>query len=190
MKVAFKNSGLAAAAIVLAIQQTTAFAQSIQEIDISYSPGTATSIPTLSEWAMLGLSLLLAAIAVYKLRNRAGGKPLASVILASAIALGGVSGSNLMGRADAAPTWSAECSSDIACSMSNANGGIVYILSNGCNNTVTITNSTGITQTVTQVSYLGGATRGNPGAGPECVASQVLGNGSYCTVYDQNGPGC
>ncbi len=99
MKTLSKILGLTVTAVALAIQQTAAIAQQAREIDVDYSP-IATPIPTLSQWALMGLSLLLAAVAIYALRNRAGGKPLASVILVFAVTLGGLSGRNLIERGE------------------------------------------------------------------------------------------
>ncbi len=138
MKTKSRFVGLATVAIALAAQHSTALAQQAREIDIAYSP-VATPIPTLSQWALMGLSLLLAAIAVYALRNKAGGKPLASVILVFAVSLAGISGRQLMSEANAVGV-SPECSSPSACTMSNTAGGVVHIYTSGCTQTVTVTN--------------------------------------------------
>ncbi len=184
MKTKSRFVGLATVAIALAAQHSTALAQQAREIDIAYSP-VATPIPTLSQWALMGLSLLLAAIAVYALRNKAGGKPLASVILVFAVSLAGISGRQLMSEANAIGL-SPECSSSSTCTMSNAAGGVVHVYTSSCGPTITVTNVSGSTQKVTSVSYLGGATAGVPGTGTQCTANLSLAQGAACTVADNS----
>lgn len=180
MNIAFKKLGLVAAAIVLTGQQTMAWAQPVPTIVVTYAPaGTAASIPTLSEWAMLGLSLILAAIAVYTLRKKGGAKPLASVILAFGLALGGIGGNRFIGEANAVVGWSAECSTWAACSMLNAAGGTVTTGPTGVQ--VTITNLTGVAQTVTGVVPNGSAVV-SPGS--TCVVGLVVVPNGTCTLLD------
>lgn len=177
MKTAFKKFGLVATAIMLAAQQTVTYAQVQQTIVVSYAPGTATSVPTLSEWAMFGLALALAALAVYTLRKKRGAKPLASVILAFGLALGGIAGNKLIGNAYA---LSPECSADNACSMNNPAGGTVTTGPTGV--TVTITNATGVVQNVTGVIPNGSAIV-DPSS--TCVVGLVVQPGGTCTITNQ-----
>ncbi len=188
MKIAYRKFGLGAAATVLALQQATAWAQAAPNtVLVSYAPAGATaSIPTLSEWAMLGLALALAALAVYTLRNKRGAKPLASVILAFGLAIGGMGGNRLMGDAHAAPGgWAVpDCTSWTACSMLNAGGGTVTTGPTG--NVVTITNLTGVAQTVTGVSATPPATLPPNQTPPTCMVGLVVQPNGICTIYNAN----
>jgi hypothetical protein len=167
----FKKFGLPLAAVVLAMQHGLAQAQSI---GITYAPVNATSIPTLSEWAMLGLALLLAAVAIFNLRNKTGGKPLASIILVTALALGGMTGNKLMEDANAMVQQpSQSCNITVSgdpwgpCNLTSVSGGTIYTYVAGID--VPITNTTAAAQKITAVvfnSYFGVAT---PLTQPQCV---------------------
>src|ERR1035437_4589676 len=169
MKVAFKKFGLAATAIVLATQQSAALAAII----ITYAPVTTASIPTLSEWGMLGLSILLAAVAVYTMRNKGGGKPLASDILACALALGGFSGNKLIGEANAsAPSASFY--------MSNPAGGTVTTIE--IRVLTDITNTSGVAQTITGMAVTPGSSNALSKIGTllPCTVGLVVQPGGIC----------
>ncbi len=186
MNAALKRFGPAAAAIVLATSQTVAFAQqSSWGILVTYAPVTAAPIPTLSEWGMAGLSLILAAVAIYALRNRAGGKPLASVMLAIALALGGLHGNNLMGEAKA--ITNADCPvNDLACPMVNAGGG--SITSQRYRSDVAIENQTGVAQTITGVSAISPSDNSDPpDASPRCVVGLVVLPTARCYIFNSGG---
>jgi hypothetical protein len=180
MKVVFKKFGLAATAIVLATQQSAAFAAII----ITYGPSTTASIPTLSEWGMIGLSILLAVVAVYTLRNKGGGKPLASVILACALALGGFSGNKLIGEANAI-IITPDCPSQYSCTMSNAAGGIVTTAGTG--DQTDITNTSGVPQTITNIAVTNGSFNSLPDifTQPPCAVGLVVQPAGKCYVFDK-----
>ncbi len=187
MKMAIKKMGLATAAVMLATQQTVAFAQQVSGIAVTYAPGTSTSIPTLSEWGMIGLGLLLAVVAVYTLRGKTGGKPLASVILAFVLAFGGLSGNNLIGEAQAAGVISADCPVDgQLCYMTNAAGGTVTTRT--INRDIRITNSTGLAQTITGISTLSQwdviGTPQSPSSVPHCTVTTTLQPGASCYIFN------
>ncbi len=183
MKKVFKNLGFAATAIVLVTQQTAAFAA----IVITYAPGTTASVPTLSEWGFMGLSILLAALAVHTLRNKSGGKPLAAVLLASALALGGFSGDKLVGEANAF-VINPDCPSQYSCSMSNAAGGTVT--TSGTGDQTTIANNTGVAQTVTNIALTNGSFNSLPDifTQPPCALGLTLQPAGRCYVFDKPTP--
>ena len=141
---------------------------------ISYAP-QATSVPTLSEWAMLLLVLLLAAFAVYTLRKKgAGAGPLASVLLVSALALGAMTGEKLIGHANAITRI-------VLATMSNPAGGTVSppILS-GIETEVA--NGSGVVQTITGVTPASSPIT-TPGH-TTCTVSLVVQPGASCWVWD------
>ncbi len=183
MKVTFKKLGLAATAIVLATQQSAALAAII----ITYAPGTTATVPTLSEWGMIGLSILLAVVAVYTLRNKGGGKPLASVILAGALALGGFSGNSLIGEANAIPL-PAGCTGSWACSMTNPAGGTVTTASAG--DQTEITNASGVAQTITNIAVTNGSFNSflDIFTQPPCAVGLVVQPAGKCYVFDKPTP--
>jgi hypothetical protein len=170
MKQLFKKLGLPMVAIVLAMQHGLAQAQSI---GITYAPVGTSSIPTLSEWAMLGLALLLAAVALYILRNKSGGKPLASIILVTALALGGTTGNKLMGNADAGVTPSQTCNSTVRndpwgpCDLTSVSGGTIYTYVAPFD--VPITNTTAVAQQITAVVFVSYFSPDTPLTQPQCV---------------------
>ncbi len=190
MNTVFRKFGVAALALMLLTQQSVAWAQvaNPRGIVVAYSPTAGIAVPTLSEWAMLGLALLMAAVAVYMLRNKAGGKPLASVILVSALALGGLNGSKLMADASAAGLLSPDCSDFTHCSMTRAAGGTVTTGEYVCGE-VSVANNTGVSQTVTGISATGASVTIDTtfvSTLPHCAASLVVPVGSACAVYDSN----
>jgi hypothetical protein len=79
---------------------SVALAQSTQW-DITYAPVTPASIPTLTEWTLLLLALMLGVAAFVSLRKKVAHKTLASVALVCTLALGGVLGDKVMESANA-----------------------------------------------------------------------------------------
>ncbi|KAB2968865.1 midcut-by-XrtH protein [Zoogloea sp.] len=77
MKVSIPRLMLAGAAILPA----SAFAQ------IVYAPATATAVPTLSEWGMIGLSALMAFVAIQTAR-KGGSRVLSALLAVGALAVG------------------------------------------------------------------------------------------------------
>jgi hypothetical protein len=118
---------------------------------ITYAP-QATSVPTLSEWALLTLVLLMAAFAVYTLRKRgAGAGPLASVLLVSALALGGIAGNKMLNDARATPRSAMTSDSGGTVTPSpSTNPGVEY----------EVRNNTHVPQTITGVSPASNTTSG------------------------------
>jgi hypothetical protein len=194
MKSSSKLYGLTLAVTSLAALPLHALAQATTGILIAYTPGGAatSSVPTLSEWGMLGLSLLLAAIAVYGLRNKTGGKPLAAIILTSALAMGGYSGQKVIGEANAAVT-NADCPVSVYQCYMQAAGGTINaqdggIIVNDALQDNVITNNSGRTQTVTSVAPvdpLWDEIR-TPVGTPQCVAGLVVPSGTNCYVVVNN----
>lgn len=188
MKVATRALGFASAACLLVVQHTAAWAQSSQGIAVDYVPVTATvtSVPTLSEWGMIVLSVLLAAVALYILRGNKGGKPLAALILASSLALGGLGGHGLLSEAHALGVTSSDCPTDgQLCYVTVASGGTVTVKT--INLDVAITNNTGIAQRITGIRVLSETDQiRTPTLTPQCTASLVLQAGARCYVNNNS----
>lgn len=94
-KLAIPLSGLA----LLGFQ--TAAHAGMGSFTIVYAPIPA-SVPTLSEWGMVALIFLMAVISYRSLREKMGGKSLASIFLTGMLLLGAVSGDKLITQAYAA----------------------------------------------------------------------------------------
>lgn len=73
----------------LAIVQTAAMAQS-SPVTVAYGPDVA-SVPTLSEWGMIVMAVVLAVVAVIAMRRGAGSKAVLSIALAAMVSFGALS---------------------------------------------------------------------------------------------------
>ncbi len=188
MNVTTRTLRLVGAGFLLAALQSVSFAQSLQGIAVTYLPAATatTAIPTLSEWGLIGLSLLLAVVAVYALRAGKGAKPLAAVMLASSLALGAIGSGNLVGEAQAAGVTNASCPVDgQLCYMTVASGGTVTVET--VNSDVAVINNTGVAQTITGVVELTSWDHIYPTVlTPQCTVSLVLQPGATCYIYNNS----
>lgn len=133
---------------------------------VTYVPGDTAAIPTLSQWALIALSMLMAAWAYRALRAKAGGRPLASLLLMGALSLAVASGQV------GAPVQA------VAYQFSQAAGGIVLVVPTGESD---ITNTSGVAQRITAVTA--GSATVSPAVGiPQCVAGLVVAPGAVCYV--------
>ena len=190
MKTSSRRYGVAVfVASALAALPVTTLAQTISGILITYAPGGgATSpVPTLSEWGLLGLSVLLAAAALYGIRGKAGGKPLAAIALAAALAIGTYNGHQTMGQVHAVPAYTT-CSPLSQCYMQNAGGGTINATDPGMVVDTVVTNSSGVTQTVVSVAAVdpNWDQIRTPVGTPICVAGLVVPSGTSCYIRINN----
>ena len=157
----------------LAAASAAGYAQSSEGGVITYAPTTSTSVPTLSEWGMVAMALLLAVLAYRLLRDRLGGKPLASVVLAGALGLGLVSG--VPGVRSAAAVVIVP-----SVSLSNSAGGTANVTQRGLN---LVTNTSGVLQTITQMQASEGwVFESEFDNSPICQVGTVLSVGDSCYV--------
>lgn len=77
-----RNAVLLAA---LAVGHSVTMAQVV----VTYGPVDVASVPTLSEWGMIIMAVVLAGVAVYAMRKNANSKTVMSFALAATVALGG-----------------------------------------------------------------------------------------------------
>ncbi len=159
----------AAAAALALVVGAPAFAVG-EAGSVSYVPVDGVSVPTLSEWALAALALCMAAWAYRALRDRAGGKPLAALLLVGALAAAGGSG-QLARLAYAVP----------AVLLDQPNGGTVLV---GPPGESQVTNTSGRAQRITAVSPLL-FTVGVPVATPACTVGLVVAAGASCYVNFQ-----
>ena len=161
---------LTVAGFMLAALQSVASAVPAETLwTIVYAPATpASSIPTLSEWGMLILSVLMVVGAVVSLRKKAGNKTLASVALLSALVLGGFAGDKVIGSANAitpAPV------------MSNPAGGtITPFYYDGTE--LPVTNTSGVAQMIVSIT----PTVPVSTTSPTCTTNLVVPAGGSCYI--------
>ena len=144
---------------------------------VGYAPGSV-AVPTLSEWTLIGLGLLLAALAYRVLRARGRGRLLANLLVVGGAALVGVGGHSLIGSAKAKMFTEVE--------MTAASGGAINVPY--VNETIEVLNSTPVAQTITSVAPVGGATESDPGNTPRCTVGLQVPASSVCYVYFTSAP--
>ena len=159
---------LTLAGLMLAALQSVASAATTTLWTIVYAPATPASIPTLSEWGMLILSVLMVVAAVVSLRKKAGNKTLASVALLSALVLGGFAGDKVIGSANAII---------LAPVMSNPAGGTIPPF-NYDGIELPVTNTSGVAQMIVSIT----PTVPVPTTSPTCTTNLVVPAGGSCYI--------
>lgn len=168
-----RKLGVPAAGLVLASQQSMVFAQASTQWSIVYAPAIATGIPTLSEWGLLILALVVGVAAVLALRKKVASKTLASVALVCALALGVVMGERVIGSASA----------DLLAAMTNPAGGTIpAFIYDGTS--LGIPNSSGVDQRVLNIT----PTVPVATTSPTCVANLVVATGNSCYIATTTPP--
>jgi hypothetical protein len=144
--------------------QAEAFAQSVPGGTITYEGLSAALVPTLSEWGIAGLAVLIAVVGYRYGRTRLGGKPLASVLIAGALGLCAILAGKGISPAAA-----------ISFGFTNPAGGTVQI----CSSSETLVpNSTSIPVRIVSVTAF-------PGSSIEsgtCVPGLVVAPGGTCSI--------
>ncbi|MEZ5642747.1 MAG: midcut-by-XrtH protein [Burkholderiaceae bacterium] len=138
---------------------------------VGYAPGSV-AVPTLSEWTLIGLGLLLMVVAYRVLRTRANGRLLANLLVLGGAAAAGLGGHSLVGSAKAISFTQVE--------MPSAAGGAVSVPY--VNETIEVVNSTPIAQTITSIAPTGFALEGDPGFTPRCTVGLQVPASSSCFV--------
>lgn len=143
---------------------------------------------------MIGLSLMMVALAIYKIKKIGDGKPSASISVALVLALGGLSSSKLVSEALAIPipvptTCVISDSPPYQSTVSAANGSVVVqsALNQG---DVEIVNNASAAQSVKGVTALSISDQILvPLCGtPQCVVGLVVTAGASCFVRNGNNP--
>lgn len=137
---------------------------------IDYAPVAATAVPTLAEWSLALLALLVAAVAYRVLRGRVGGRLMSNLLMAGAAAVAAFSGHGLMRHAEAIAANDQE--------MSSPTGG--SITGSGWTR---LTNTSGVAQRITSVQPVGAySIKSPPPESPECLVGTVVAPGAKCNV--------
>jgi hypothetical protein len=157
----------AAGGLALLGFQAEAIAQSLPGGTIDYQGLSAASIPTLSEWGLAGLAILIAVVGYRYRRARFGGKPLASLLIAGALGLCAILGDKVIRPAAAVPAP--------LFSFSNPAGGTVQICSSS---QVSVSNTTSNSVRVVNVTPFAGS---SIEAGT-CVPGLVVAPSASCTI--------
>ena len=163
---------------LLVVASPGAFAGSFSVAgSITYAPlnaSAATAVPTLSEWGLVALVLLLVVVAYRVLRNQLGGKPLASVVLAGFLGLGMASGLSTLRPALAAV--------EVPISLTEAPGGLAgFVFTDRSGALITVTNNSGVPQKITGREVDGSYTFDDGDSNtPQCTVGLVLPTTAVC----------
>ncbi len=139
---------------------------SAQQVVISYAPAS-TAVPTVSEWGMIILSLLLVVVAVVASRKGAGGKTVLGLALAATVSLGGGSYAIKDAWAAAPPDLS----------MTNAAGGVITAPEGSI--AAPVTNQTSVPMRVLSITPTTAVDTDPSGCVP---GNTVVAPGASCTV--------
>lgn len=164
-----KRLGAGLAGIAALCVQFDAFAGTPTVITYG-TPTAAGSVPTLSPWGAFALALLIGVVGYRVLREKLGGRPLAAIFLAAALAGSAFFGGLEMEKAMAVVP---------SINLSNPAGGTYSnsILTCGVAETATVTNTSGVPL---QIQSLSGY--GSPFTGSTCAQGSVLSNGGTCNL--------
>lgn len=148
----------------------SAWAQGTPPGHIDYGPPGATAVPTLGEWALGLLGLLLVAMAYRALRRRAHGQLLAQLLLVGGLVAGLLTGGDVLRPAMAiVPT----------ASFSAASGGTVDV---GFGVTQ-VSNTSGVAQQIKALRATEGGQWTDPEPeSPRCTVGRVVPVGGTCFV--------
>ena len=136
---------------------------------VTFGP-EVTSIPTLSEWGLIALGLLMTVVVYRILRGHLGGRPLASVVLAGALGLG---------VATSGGRWMTAVYALDGPPLASAGGGTVSIPSGA---DYTLINTSGVPQTIRAVAAQPGYNVNHGVAAPECIVGIVVPPSGSCHV--------
>ena len=146
-------------------------------VSIVYSPNIAgvgtQAVPSLSEWGLIALCMLVLAIAYRMMRAGAGARPVATVLLAGALGAGAINDQDLVGKVVAAIP---------AVSLANSAGGTAGFSHVDTNTRVE--NSSGVPQQIKSIRINYGLYQiGTPSQTPQCVEGTVVTAGASCYVF-------
>ncbi len=137
---------------------------------IVYAPlSSAAPVPTLGEWSLTLMALLLAVVAYRVLRGRVNGRLMTPLLLTGGLAAAGLAGHDLVGLAQAVVPQ---------VQFSQAAGGSVGV---GVGETQII-NTSGVPQQVTSMSTQPGYSFVTPPGSPQCQVGTPVAPSGICYV--------
>jgi len=141
---------------------------------IDYGPlSAASSVPTLGEWSLLLLALLVAVVAYRALRGRVNGRLLTHLLLGGGLLAGGLIGGHWV--------QSVQAKGVATLSMDQAGGGTVEVTDT--NVAVPVMNTSGVAQKITGMRLTSESLSwGNPDETPRCDIGVVVQAGATCYV--------
>lgn len=152
---------------------------------IGYGPlAAATSVPTLGEWSLLLLALLVMAVAYRALRGRVNSRLLTHLLLGGGLAAGGLASGHWVQSVQAVvPEPEPEVT------MTTASGGTVDVSVIGA--PVMVTNGTAVSQQIKALTTnVPGVSWVAPDSGsPQCQVGTVVAADASCYVQLAGGPG-
>lgn len=154
----------------LALGQTAAMAQVV----VTYGPDVA-SVPTLSQWGMIIMAVVLACVAIYAMRKNAGSKTVLSIALATVVSSGAFSGSKWLNAA-----WANGFTTYF---MTSATGGQLSVPTTSI--FAYVHNSTDRPQRIISITPQYGPPQEVDGK-PACVPGMVLAPNTACALRSSN----
>ena len=139
---------------------------------VVYGPDMLARVPTLSEWMLLGLGLMLLVLAYRVLRVRTNGRLLANLTLIGGGALAAAAGHSLFGDARAQPAIT-------EMPLGSSGGGSVAL---NVDTLYSLVNQTGIAQRILSVTPTSPYSEDDPGIAPRCVVGYLLAPTANCYV--------
>lgn len=140
---------------------------------IDYGPlaASVSAVPTLGEWMLVLMGLLLAVVAYRSLRGRVNGRLLSNLTLAGGALAATVAGHGLVQEARAIMAG--------VVNMSSPTGGTAV-----ATNWSALTNTTGVPLKILAIRPNDGSwVISPPPASPECTVGSVVSPGNVCNVY-------
>ncbi len=140
---------------------------------IVYGPLSAATVPTLGEWSLLLLALLVMAVAYRALRDRVDSRLLTHLLLGGGLAAGGLASGHWVQSVQAVVP---------GVTMPSASGGRVNVSVIGA--PVMVTNGTAVSQQIKSLTTnTPGASWVAPDSGsPQCLVGTVVAAGASCYV--------
>ena len=140
---------------------------------VTYGPDAA-AVPTLSEWTLVGLGMLLLVLAYRVMRARGKGHLMVNLLALGGAAAMGLGGHSLVGRAEA------QAIDEVP--LTSTTGGAIHVTV--YNVPVRVVNSTPVNQTITSITIPPdqGISESDPGLSPRCTVGFRVPATSACYV--------
>lgn len=143
---------------------------------IDYAPLAIAGVPTLGEWALVLVALLVGAFGYRALRGRVGGRLMSNLMIVGAAAAAGFAGNGIVREAVAQTAFDVN--------MSSATGGTITGVG-----WTRLTNTSGVALRILDIRPSRGIeVQSPPPASPECTIGGTVPVGAQCNVLFANAP--
>lgn len=171
------STGRSLAVAMLLLCSSGAWAGTPPGGSVDYGPLSPASVPTLGEWTLGLLGLLMAVVAYRALRGRVNGRLLSNLMLAGGAVAATVAGHGLIREAAAVIAADEQ-------NMSSPSGGTVTGMY-----WVQLTNTSGVPLRIKAIRPNMGFTTETPPELPECTVNATVSPGAKCNVsFTDSGP--